>query len=278
MRRTLALSLLAGMALGTSALAAPGSLPRAQVPPGAVVRWPGDDLERCGRSGVEAWAPLAEACWFPVDLLQAKGEIRVFRIRGGVREEALLVVGAYPYETEHITLKDDRQVELSAADLARTRREQAEVAKLWASRTPTRYTLPLSPPLAELPAGGRFGSRRFFNGQPRSPHSGADYRAAAGTPVLSVADGRVVLAADHFFSGKSVFLDHGDGLVSMSFHLSRIDVAAGAEVKRGQRIGAVGATGRATGPHLHFALRWRGARIDPGLLLGPVEKVVRPRD
>ncbi|HEX4954381.1 MAG TPA: M23 family metallopeptidase [Thermoanaerobaculia bacterium] len=273
--RLLALALVAALALAGDAGGAPPTLPRAQVPPGAVVRWPGEALERCGRSGVEAWAPLGGACWYPVDLLQAKGEVRIFRIRGGAREEALLVVGAYPYETEHITLKDDRQVELSAADLARSRREQAEVGKLWASRSPGRFSLPLSPPLTELPPGGRFGSRRFFNGQPRSPHSGADYRAAAGTPVLAVADGRVVLAADHFFSGKSVFIDHGDGLVSMSFHLSRIDVATGTEVKRGQPIGAVGATGRATGPHLHFALRWRGARIDPGLLLGPVEKVAK---
>jgi murein DD-endopeptidase MepM/ murein hydrolase activator NlpD len=168
---------------------------------------------------------------------------------------------------QHIELQDDSQVNLSPASLERARRETARVEALWSLRTPRRFTLPLAPPLEKLPAGGRFGSRRFFNGEPRSPHSGADYAAAQGTPVLAVAPGRVVLAADHFFSGKSVFVDHGDGLLSMSFHLSGLAVAEGDEVAAGEILGLVGATGRATGPHLHFGLRWRGARVDPADLL-----------
>jgi murein DD-endopeptidase MepM/ murein hydrolase activator NlpD len=87
--------------------------------------------------------------------------------------------------------------------------------------------------------------------------------------VHAPADGTVVLAVDHFFAGRSVFLDHGDGLVTMSFHLSRVDVSPGQQVRRGERIGAVGATGRVTGPHLHFGARWRGARVDPAQLLAP---------
>lgn len=86
--------------------------------------------------------------------------------------------------------------------------------------------------------------------------------------MLAPADGVVVLAEEQFFAGRAVYLDHGDGLISMSFHLSEIAVAEGQEVKRGQLIGRVGATGRVTGPHLHFGLRWRGARIDPAALLG----------
>ncbi len=83
----------------------------------------------------------------------------------------------------------------------------------------------------------------------------------------------MVLAEEHFFAGNSVFVDHGDGLISMSFHMSRIDVTAGETVRRGQRLGTVGATGRATGPHLHFGLRWHGARVDPALLLGDPDAV-----
>jgi murein DD-endopeptidase MepM/ murein hydrolase activator NlpD len=125
----------------------------------------------------------------------------------------------------------------------------------------------LASPLRDRGRSGRFGSRRFFNNEPRSPHTGADYSAAKGEPVFSVADGQIVLADDLFFSGLSAFIDHGDGLISMYFHFSEILVEQGEEVVRGQRIGRVGQTGRATGPHLHFGVRWHGARINPELLL-----------
>jgi murein DD-endopeptidase MepM/ murein hydrolase activator NlpD len=158
-------------------------------------------------------------------------------------------------------------VDLSAKDLARVERENREIAALWGRRGARRFSLPLAPPLEPLPAGGRFGSRRVINGQPRSPHGGADYTIAAGTPVRAAADGTVALVGDHFFGGRSVFVDHGDGLLTMYFHLSRVDVQAGQELRRGETLGAVGATGRATGPHLHFGVRWRGARVDPAQLL-----------
>jgi murein DD-endopeptidase MepM/ murein hydrolase activator NlpD len=129
----------------------------------------------------------------------------------------------------------------------------------------------LASPLEELGPAGSFGSRRFFNDQPRSPHSGADYAAAEGAAVFSVAPGTVVLAADLFFSGNSVFVDHGDGLVSMYFHLRSISVVEGEALESQAVIGEVGQTGRTTGPHLHLGFRWRGARVDPDLLLGPTE-------
>ncbi|MFN7961583.1 MAG: M23 family metallopeptidase [Thermoanaerobaculia bacterium] len=238
-----------------------------------MVRWPGSEIRACGVVGGGSWEPVAGACWYPVDLERAPGPLEVFRQRQGRREFATLEVTAYPYPTEKLTLKDDRHVNLSPADLARSQREQALVSKVLRLLTPLRFELPLGAPLSALPQAGRFGSRRVFNGQPRSPHSGADFRATVGTPVFAAADGRVALAGEHFFSGNSVFLDHGDGLISMSFHLSKISVAEGAEVKRGEKIGEVGATGRVTGPHLHFGLRWHGARIDPMLLLGPVAEV-----
>lgn len=120
---------------------------------------------------------------------------------------------------------------------------------------------------------GLFGSQRIYkNGEAGAYHSGADIAQPTGTPVIAPADGVVILAADHPFTleGNLLMIDHGMGLNSAFLHLSRIDVKVGERVSRGQRIGAVGMTGRATGPHLHWSLRWRDSRIDPLLLAGPM--------
>lgn len=263
--RNTALFLLLG-ALASSSL--PSSVEAAEtlgVRPGTVVRWPGDDLESCAL-GERHWSPRSGACWYPIDLL-ATGAVEVVRERDGRRETRRLEVGDYPYDVQRLTIADDSQVHLSAADLARVERESARIGALWTLDGAPRFELPLAAPLASMPPGGRFGARRIINGEPRSPHTGSDFAADRGTPVLAVAAGRVALAEEYFFSGNSVFLDHGDGLISMYFHLSEIDVEPGQEVERGQRLGLVGSTGRATGPHLHFGLRWHGARIDPALLM-----------
>ena len=114
---------------------------------------------------------------------------------------------------------------------------------------------------------GRFGSRRIINGQPRSPHSGEDVAAPEGTPVAAMNHGIVRLTINHFFTGKGVIVDHGLGLFSMYFHLSSVDVEQNQTVQKGQMIGRVGSTGRATGPHLHWGVRLNGARVDPYSLL-----------
>jgi murein DD-endopeptidase MepM/ murein hydrolase activator NlpD len=108
-----------------------------------------------------------------------------------------------------------------------------------------------------------FGQRRILNGQPRSPHAGVDFGARRGAPVVAPARGRVVLAEPLFFSGRTVILDHGLGLFSLYGHLSTLSVKVGQRVETGTPLGAVGATGRATGPHLHWAVRLGGARVDP---------------
>lgn len=256
---------LAALLLAGATHAAAGAEPaRVVVRPGGAARWHGEGTSACANGG-RVWAPLGDSCYFPVDL-EESGTIAVERVRAGVTERAVLVVGSCPYPEQHLTV-DDRMVHLSKADLERTRRESAHVAVLWSLQTRPRFTLPLAAPLPGSVQGGNFGARRVFNGEPRSPHSGVDYKVAAGTPVLAVAPGRVALVGDHFFSGKSVFIDHGGGLISMVFHLSRALVEEGQEVAAGQAVGKVGATGRATGPHLHLGFRWHGARVDPALLL-----------
>jgi len=255
---------MAGAAL--SAWAAKRPRAARAVVPGTVVRWNAPGATACVVAG-RVWASHGETCFFPIDLL-AKGTVRLERMRGEHRDVVTVKVGAYPYPEQRLTV-DDRLVHLSPADEARAAREAERVTPLWQRESPPRFDLPLRPPLAELPAGGHFGARRVLNNEPRSPHTGVDYSVPAGTPVLAVADGVVVLAEEHFFSGQSVYIDHGGGLVSCYFHLSRTAVKPGAEVRAGEEVGRVGATGRATGPHLHFAVRWHGARINPAVLLGP---------
>jgi murein DD-endopeptidase MepM/ murein hydrolase activator NlpD len=118
------------------------------------------------------------------------------------------------------------------------------------------------------PNGSPFGLRRYFNGQPRSPHSGLDIKAPDGSEVTASNDGEIVLAENLFFTGNTIIVDHGLGLYTIYAHLSRMEVGVGDEVRRSQVIGRVGATGRVTGPHLHWAVKLGGSRVDPAMLPG----------
>lgn len=123
------------------------------------------------------------------------------------------------------------------------------------------------------PISGVFGSQRYYNGEPRRPHYGVDVAAPTGTPIRAPAGGVVTLAdPDMYFEGGLVFLDHGQGVTTLTMHMSRVDVKTGDRVEQGDIIGAVGGTGRATGPHLHWGIYWRGAWLDPQLLVGPMPK------
>lgn len=159
-------------------------------------------------------------------------------------------------------------VQLSPENQARAARESREIGAVYATLTPRAYwSEPFVVPIPGARDGRNFGHRRIFNGEPRAPHSGADLTAAAGTPVHASNAGRVVLAKDFFFNGNAVFIDHGLGLYTTYLHLSEILVKVGDVVDRGQAVGLAGATGRVTGPHLHWGARILDARVDPFSLL-----------
>jgi len=156
----------------------------------------------------------------------------------------------------------DKQVDLDSETLRRVEIEQRTMLTAMQRVTPRAWDGAFI-----LPSDGNiqntFGLRRMINGQPRRPHTGEDISAPAGAPVSAINHGTIRLVADHFFSGKSVVIDHGLGLYSMYFHLSDVTVHAGERVAKSQVIGAVGATGRASGPHLHWGVRLNGARVNP---------------
>jgi len=178
------------------------------------------------------------------------------------RREIVVNVAAKKFPTTPLKV-EGRFVELSKADLARSKVESREANAIY-ERTTTDL-LPREPFIVPIPGavGKNFGERRIFNGEPRAPHSGADLSAPAGTPVHATNRGRVVLAKNLFFTGNTVILDHGLGIISLYAHLSRIDVKSGEIVSNGQVVGLVGATGRVTAPHLHWGMRVQGARVDP---------------
>lgn len=166
------------------------------------------------------------------------------------------------YGVRRLTLPK-KMVDLDAKTLERVKGESRLMKELWRASAlgPLWQGAFLVPVPGEVI--GPFGRRSVINNQPRSPHSGVDLRGKLGTPVKSTNRGRVVLTADHFFSGRSVVIDHGGGIQSMYFHLDSIVVKEDDEVLKGQVIGHIGSTGRATGPHLHWGMRVNGARIDP---------------
>jgi peptidase M23-like protein len=287
MRRAVRLCLIAWIvpSLATAASAQDAALPISAAVPGGVAvvclgaaSGPAPRVEFGGRRVLVArvrdtWRAVVG---LPLALHPGPHELEV---QGGAdgAQSVRFEVGAHDYGAQHVKLRDRRLVEPPAADLRRIAREQQTLAKAFST-----WSEPAADGLVlDLPAPGRvsggFGTARFFNDQPRQPHSGLDIAAPAGTPVLAPAAGTVIEIGDYFFNGRTVILDHGEGLITMYNHLQRVDVAKGARVARGETLGAVGRTGRATAAHLHWTVSLNNARVDPALFLaGEVREQVLP--
>lgn len=244
----------AAILLATAATVTVGGIAALPLPADSVsVEYQGDDaLVLAGHAliGIDA------------DAEPGKREVLV-RTGSGTEHTIAFVVVGHEFPEERLTIANRRHVNPEPADLERYARERKIQLDAYALRTTLRDDLlPLAMPL-EGRISSAFGYRRILNGQPRARHSGLDIAANTGTLVVVPAPGTVAVTGDFFFNGKTVQIDHGGGLVTMYCHLSRIDVGEGEMVSRGQVLGAVGATGRATGPHLHWTVSLRGVRVDP---------------
>ena len=200
------------------------------------------------------------------DLDARPGDEQVLVHRSGGAEERIPVtIAPRAFEQERLSLPPAMVTPPKELE-TRIAREQELAAAIYRTSAAERlWEGGFSRPL-EQAAAGNFGRRRILNGIARSPHAGQDYRAPAGTPVRAVAAGKVRLARDFYYSGLTLIIDHGAGLVSQYLHLERMLVAEGEQVPAGQVIGTVGSTGRATGPHLHLGLRLFEQRVDPETL------------
>jgi hypothetical protein len=189
------------------------------------------------------------------------------RSPGSAEHSRLFTVHRKHYPTEHITLKNKELVTPNSRDLRRIAREHRKIARALTHWTPARQVqLQFIAPVHGR-ISGPFGERRYFNDKPRSPHSGLDIAAPAGTPIRAPAAGTVIEIGDYFFTGNTVFVDHGQGLVTMYCHMQSVAVHPGDRVAYNEVIGKVGKTGRVTGPHLHWSVSLNDVRVDPSLFL-----------
>ena len=239
-----------------------GSLVRGQVAPGSEVRFDGQQLM------------VSADGWFVFGFGRDSGPTAELVVRhgDGREERRTLAVAARDYQVQRIDgLPPGKVTPRSKEDIARI---EADAGLLEAAKERNSalsgFTEIMAWPV-QGPLTGVYGSQRILNGQPRSPHRGLDVAAPEGTPIAAIAGGVVSLAeADMYFTGGTVMVDHGHGVHSIYAHMSAVEVEVGQAVAQGERIGAVGATGRVTGPHLHWGVYWFGRAVDPVPLVGPM--------
>ena len=277
----------AGLSLAAPGLAAPAAgaptfmAPRAAVVPGGVVtfRFPATTGKPAVNYGDRPVLVARQADgWLAVlglGLSTEPGDYHVdVQQPGGEPRQIAFKVVDKKYSVQELKVAPG-QVNLSPEDEARVAGEREKVRKALEGFTPDGpATLRLAQPVPGRRSSS-FGLRRVFNGESRAPHSGMDIAAPTGTPVKVPLPGRVVDVGTYFFNGNNVVVDHGQGLMTMYCHLSKIRVAMGQELKAGEVLGDVGATGRVTGPHLHWGVILNGASVDPALFLPPAPKPVK---
>ncbi|MFZ2236666.1 MAG: M23 family metallopeptidase, partial [Dokdonella sp.] len=249
----------------------------AEVLQGGVARWSGMDARECGIFG-KRYAAIDGVCYYPIGLATRTGahEIALWD-KDDKRTLGNLDVKERECTETEITLDDDTYTKVSDENMTRSGEDRARILKAVAGTdAEPSFSLPLGPPAKGVVTKDRsdFCELRVYNGgEEKSRHTGLDYPIAKGTAVVAAADGTVTLAEEQFFTGNTVVVDHGGGLVTMVFHLSDLTVKEGDKVKRGERLGSVGSTGRSTGPHLHYGARWQNQRIDVGSLIGDPSKL-----
>lgn len=200
-----------------------------------------------------------------IPLNQPEGKLTV-NVNG---QDKQFDIKGYPYPEQHLSVQN-KHVNPNTSQQNQISNDFKKMGPVYSSFSAATDFNGMYWPIRGTQSSG-FGLKRYFNGQPRAPHSGLDIASPTGTPIMAPAAGKVVLAGDFYFNGNSVFIDHGQGLISMLCHMSRIDVKEGDSVNIGDQIGLVGATGRVTGPHLHWTVSLNNARINPKLLLAEGE-------
>jgi len=224
------------------------------------VRWKNRDIAVLGDSN-SWWAIVG------IMLNTAPGEqsLQIFDDQGNPRSIAF-AVRAHDYPEQRLVIKDKNKVNPAPLDMERIKRENNQLRQVKSHRAERLLADEFQWPLAG-PVSSPFGLKRFFNDQPRKPHGGIDIAAPEGTLIHAPADGLVIETGNYFFNGNSVFIEHGLGLHSFYAHMSRIDVTTGDRINAGDVIGAVGETGRVTGPHLHWSIGLNQTWVNPLLLL-----------
>jgi murein DD-endopeptidase MepM/ murein hydrolase activator NlpD len=271
----IASALLAHSAVARPAKRATAPSPHGTGVPGGIARVPLGATGEAPRAWLGSQRVLVlrdSAGWVAlvgIPLAESAGNVLSLSVQqpDGSRATRTIKVTPHSYPVQRLKVPRDK-VELSKEDLERHQREREHLARVLATFTESEPVLAMQQPTPG-PRSSSFGLRRYFNGQPRAPHNGMDIAAPLGTPVVAASAGRVLDTGDYFFPGRMVILDHGLGALSLYAHLSAIDVSVNQTVAAGTPIGKVGASGRVTGPHLHFSVYLNATAVDPALFLAP---------
>lgn len=262
-----------GVALSSHTMAVPvSSLPTSSMVPGGVAVVPtgtmavaaeyDDDKVMLAEHDGEQYAIVG----IPLSVTPGSHQLQL-TLADGITETLGFTVIDKQYVEQRLTITNERQVNPNNDDMVRINRESAEMNAAFSSWDESLEPVMQMRVPTEGPRSSSFGLRRFFNDQPRAPHSGMDIAAPEGTPIYAPAPGIIRATGNYFFNGNTIILDHGHGLITLYCHMNTIDVEVGARVEAGEQIGKVGQTGRVTGPHLHWSINLNNVRVDPALFI-----------